>query len=75
MSVKINVIKVDRTTKTVTIVAYDERNGNKITKSPVKVETMTTKGIESAIKKAFKIFNAPVWGGMSIYYELEDTNG
>lgn len=73
MSVKISVVAVDHKNTMVTVVAYDESKTppSKITKTPIKCSSMTVKGIESSIKKALKAFDEPVWGGMSIYYELE----
>lgn len=73
MSVKISIIAVDQKNTVVTVVAYDESKvpPSKITKTPIKCTSMTVKGIESSIKKAFSRFEAPVWGGMSIYFEVE----
>lgn len=73
MSVRISIIAVDHKNTMVTVVAYDESKTppSKITKTPIKCTSMTVKGIESSIKKQLKSFDAPVGGGMSIYFEVE----
>lgn len=65
MAVTIKVIDVGP--KFFTIEAYDCR-GYKILKTPVALKQRTKKNIEAVIKKEFKAFNEPVWGGYNVEF-------
>lgn len=58
--------------KTVTIVAL--QNGKQLLKSPMKCKSMTKKSIESQIRKDLKVYDGPLYGGLSILFfiRLED---
>jgi hypothetical protein len=52
--------------KCLTIIA--KQNGKQLLKSPMMCKTMTQKTIESQIRKDLKIYDTPLYGGISIVY-------
>lgn len=52
--------------KCVTIIA--KQNDKQLLKSPMKCKTMTKKTIESQIRKDLKVYDTPLYGGISIVY-------
>lgn len=68
MTVTIKVMEIDKLNKTVTIEAYDEKNGNRVMKSPFRYKQQSKKSIESTLRKELKIFQSPVWGGLCVQF-------
>lgn len=68
MTVTIKVMEIDKLNKTVTIEAYDDKNGNRVMRSPFKYKQQSKKSIESTLRKELKAFQAPVWGGMCVHF-------
>lgn len=61
MSVNVNVLSVDFSTKTVLVEAI--QNGKQIFKSPMRYSRFTKDSIEKQLRKELKTFDGPLWGG------------
>ncbi|WVH13531.1 hypothetical protein [Acinetobacter phage vB_AbaM_fThrA] len=59
--------------KTVTVIAL--QNGKQLLKSPMKCKAMTKKSIESQIRKDLKVYDGPLYGGMSILFFIRLEEG
>lgn len=59
--------------KMVTVVAL--QNGKQLLKSPMKCKTMTKKSIESQIRKDLKVYDGPLYGGLSILFFIKLEEG
>lgn len=67
MAVTIKVLEKKGNIYTIQAVYPDDRQ---ILKSPVKCSGGKDK-VEAAIRKQFKSFDGPLWGGMSIYWMIK----
>lgn len=66
MSVNVNVLSVDFSTKTVLVEAI--QNGKQIFKSPMRYSRFTKDSIEKQLRKELKTFDGPLWGGGCRYF-------
>lgn len=66
MTVTVKVLSISGLT--VTVEAIDNKTGNRIVKTPIRIKTATKKNIESVLKKELKAFNSAVWQGFNIEF-------
>ncbi|RZG71887.1 hypothetical protein EXU29_12230 [Acinetobacter wuhouensis] len=66
MSVNVNVLSVDFSTKTVLVEAI--QNGKQIFKSPMRYSRFTKDSIEKQLRKELKTFDGPLWGAVDIFH-------
>jgi len=52
--------------KHLTIIA--KQNNKQLLKSPMACKSMTKKAVESQIRKDLKVYDTPLYGGLSIFY-------
>lgn len=56
MTVTVKVVEIDKNKKTVTVEAYDDKNGNRVLRSPFSYKQQSKKSIESMLRKELKAF-------------------
>ena len=59
--------------KTVIVIAL--QIGKQLLKSPMKCKTMTKKSFESQIRKDLKVYDGPLYGGLSILFFIKLEEG
>lgn len=50
------------------VVIIAKQNGKQLLKSPMQCKTMTKKSIEQQIRKDLKVYDTPLYGGLSIVF-------
>lgn len=68
MTVTVKVVEIDKNKKTVTVEAYDDKNGNRVLRSPFSYKQQSKKSIESMLRKELKALMQPVWGGFCVQF-------
>lgn len=68
MTVQAQITEVNFANRTVTVEAF--QNGKKILKSPMRYQRFTKKDIESQIREELKAYDGPLWGGLSVVFNI-----